>query len=116
MKRVILAGMMALAGANAYADDHTEAKGVCQEFARKHLKAPSTAKLEPLSTVAAAPSHDKKWSKLRNVWESIGWVDSQNSYGAMLRTEYSCTAQKNGNTWKVLDMYFFAPGKGPSNL
>lgn len=83
--------------------DHIDAKYVCQQFTLKQLKTPSAAKFESLETVAAVPSKDKKWGKLRDVWDSMGWVDSQNSFGALLRSEYICTVQKAPDgRWKLL--------------
>ena len=85
--------------------DHLDAKHVCQKFALKQLKAPATAQFEPLETVAAVPSKDKKWEKMKDVWDSMGWVDSQNSFGALIRSEYMCTIQKAPDgRWKLLDL------------
>lgn len=108
MKLLIAIFIIIIVPVRCIADDHFEAKKVCQNFAFKQLKAPSTSKFESLDTVAAVLSTNKKWKKLKNVWESGGWVDSQNSYGAMLRTEYMCTVQKvSVGNWKLLDMYWF---------
>lgn len=85
--------------------DHLDAKHVCQKFALKQLKAPATAQFEPLETVAAVSSKDKRWEKMKDVWDSMGWVDSQNSFGALIRSEYMCTIQKAPHgRWELLDL------------
>lgn len=85
--------------------DHLDAKHVCQKFVLKQLIAPATAQFEPLETVAAVPSKDKKWEKMKDVWDSMGWVDSQNSFGALIRSEYMCAIQKTPDgRWKLLDL------------
>jgi hypothetical protein len=92
----------------AFADDHKNAKAACQNFALRQLKSPATAKFEPLSEAAAQPSTDKRWKGKQNVWDSVSWVDSQNSYGALLRSEFSCSVQKmKDGTWVLLDIYWF---------
>ncbi|KQQ99451.1 PEGA domain-containing protein [Deinococcus sp. Leaf326] len=57
----------------------------CQDAVRAQLKAPSTAKfpgvLEKAAAVTTYENGNKDWS---------GWVDSQNSFGALLRTEFLC--------------------------
>lgn len=57
----------------------------CQDAVRAQLKAPSTAKfpgvLEKADAVTTYENGNKTWS---------GWVDSQNSFGALLRTEFLC--------------------------
>ena len=110
VKKIVLAVAVTLAFGipMVQADDHIEAKKICQDFVHKRLKAPSAARFESLNNVAAQPSKDKKWKKMKNVWDSVGWVDSQNSFGAMIRSEYMCTVQKlPNNGWKLLDLYWF---------
>lgn len=50
---------------------------------REHLKAPSTAKFSSVS-------EDKAYCEevAGTVWEAGGWVDSQNGFGAMLRSRW----------------------------
>jgi hypothetical protein len=51
-------------------------KGPCEEVVLKHLKAPATA------------DFSIKYSDHK---ETIGWVDSESSFGARLRTGFVCT-------------------------
>lgn len=57
----------------------------CQDQVRARLKSPSTARfpgvLEKADSVTTYENGNKDWS---------GWVDSQNSFGAMIRTEFLC--------------------------
>jgi len=60
----------------------------CKEKLLKQLKAPSTAKF---------PSYSS--DMISEVTDSIQFnffVDSQNIYGAMIRTNYECTVWKSG--------------------
>ena len=60
----------------------------CKEEITKQLKAPSTAKF---------PSYSK--DMITEVTDSIKFhffVDSQNTYGAMIRTDCECTVWKSG--------------------
>lgn len=41
--------------------------------------------------------------KTANTFEVGGYVDSQNSFGAMLRTTFTVVLSKNGDQWKLVD-------------
>jgi hypothetical protein len=62
---------------------------------RKSLKAPSTAKF-------SRPDDDKAYYQkvAGNVWEAGGWVDSQNAFGAMIRSDWNLVW--NDATRKIL--------------
>ncbi|WP_090187409.1 MULTISPECIES: hypothetical protein [unclassified Duganella] len=106
--RPLVVLLLLLIASTAWADDHQAAKAACQDFALRELKSPATARFEPVAEAAAQLSTDKRWKGKPNVWDSISWVDSQNSYGAMLRSDFSCVIQKNiDGTWVLLDIYWF---------
>jgi hypothetical protein len=88
-----------IAASKAKSDRH-DAKWKAREFVEASLKAPSTAKWPNYNDFAAAPKKGKP-----GVWEVMGHVDAQNSYGAMLRNEFMVTMQKNGEDWKLMDVY-----------
>lgn len=68
---------------------------MAQEFVLKSLKSPSTAKF-PFSR----SSEGVNISTLGNKRYSVsGWVDAQNSYGAVVRTKWNCTVVDKGDTW-----------------
>jgi hypothetical protein len=62
----------------------------CQRAVTDRLKAPSTAKfIEP--KISPGPSPDQRMI--------FAAVDSQNSFGAMLRTQFICEVRRVGNGW-----------------
>lgn len=64
----------------APADRSLEAKSTCETFVKRQLKAPATAKF---SEESAAKVSDVEYT-------AAGSVDSQNSFGAMLRSTFAC--------------------------
>lgn len=63
---------------------------VAKSFVKSHLKSPSSAKF--------ARSHECSYGKgADNVYNVVGWVESQNSYGATLRETWSCMIERNGD-------------------
>lgn len=87
--------------------DKYMAKTMARQFMEASLKAPSTAKWQSYSDTAAAPYKDKKGKLQKDVWDVVGWVDSQNSYGAMLRTSWIVTVKKNGEQWQLVGIYTY---------
>lgn len=72
-----------------------------QEFIEPMLKAPLTAKF---------PSADHKDVSVMYVGDCThdvrAFVDSQNSFGAMIRTKYRAKVQKAKDGWKVIETDF----------
>ncbi len=65
------------------------------------LKAPGTAKFAPYDDTHITTLGDNRWSV-----ES--YVDSQNSFGAMLRSRYKIVLKYKGkDNWEVADIKFF---------
>ncbi|WP_229849506.1 hypothetical protein, partial [Paracoccus aerius] len=70
-------------------DLSTEAAVICQNFVDANLKAPSTA--------------DHPWLDRdiidMGTWKYtvLSYVDAQNSFGAMIRTDYHCEVQYKGS-------------------
>lgn len=62
------------------ADRSLEAKAMCETFVKKQLKAPASAKF---SGESAAKVSDTEYT-------AGGSVDSQNSFGALLRSTFAC--------------------------
>jgi len=68
-----------------------------KQFVTKSLKAPSTAKFpNPYSgsDCGAFGSND--------VYAAWGYVDSQNSFGAMIRSEWKAAVKDKGESWQLL--------------
>lgn len=77
---------------NTYNNDDIKA-GVyvlAKKCVKNHLKAPSTAKFSEMWECAFQKGEG-------NVYMMTGYVDSQNSYGAMLQEQWSIMAEVNGD-------------------
>lgn len=91
----------------------TDAERVCKEWVKDKLKAPSTAKFSDVHSHAWGDETDRANaveagvempsdipSTVTGYVVSVtGSVDSQNSFGAMLRTTWTCAAALNGDNW-----------------
>lgn len=91
-------------------DYASEAKWACREFVVDHLKAPSTAKFPNYNNFTAEKINNKETkAKGYIVYSVYGDVDSQNSFGAMLRSRFMCEVIKNSsaNTWHLVRIQFY---------
>jgi predicted nucleic acid-binding Zn ribbon protein len=59
----------------------------CENRIRKSLKAPSTANFSGIWSTEVRGLGSGKYS-------AVGWVEAQNSFGAMLRSRYVCVAKE----------------------
>jgi hypothetical protein len=73
--------------------DATDAWVDCKSFVQQNLKAPATAVFPASNAPGVAVAHLE--SKGR--WGVLGYVDSQNSFGAMLRSGFTCEVSYSGN-------------------
>ncbi|MCW8811019.1 MAG: hypothetical protein OQJ93_01955 [Ignavibacteriaceae bacterium] len=77
---------------------------ISKQFVEDKLKAPSTAEFPYYN--------DRNVSVIKvngttNQYIVKGYVDSQNSFGAMIRTRYICTVRhKYDSTWELVDLQF----------
>jgi hypothetical protein len=77
-------------------DNETSAKIMSEDFVTSYLKSPSTA--------------DFPWKAESVIREGTGWrvnsyVDSQNSFGAMIRLHYTCVVENiDGDSWKCTSL------------
>jgi hypothetical protein len=77
----------------------TAAELMCQQFIEDRLKAPATAKYAPLGREGAVEFLGD------STYQVLSYVDSQNSFGAMLRTKYLCEVQYVENDrWKLVSL------------
>lgn len=71
------------------ADQSIDAAVMCEDFVKKQLKAPASAKFS-----------DEKTTKVSDAeYVTTGAIDSQNSFGAMLRSHFRCDLTVSGDTW-----------------
>jgi len=76
----------------------SSARAECERAVRNSLRAPATASF---SGVGATDVRDAGV----NGWIVDGWVDSQNGFGAMLRSNYRCSLMPVGSTaWLLKDV------------
>lgn len=81
-------------------DYSTMAYVMMQDFVKRGLKAPSTAKFPWMgdSQVMVARSKDQTYTV-------YGYVDAQNSFGAMLRKEYTGVVKQVGeDQWELVSL------------
>ena len=77
----------------AHADEKVQAKLFAQVVHTLTLKAPSTAVYSDLNETAIAEND--------GMYTVTGWVDAQNSYGAMIRTPFSIIVFKKDGMWQT---------------
>jgi len=78
-------------------DEGIEAKLFAQAVEAQTLKAPATAIFANIDEMTITQDN--------GVYIVAGWVDSQNSYGAMIRTPFKIRVVKNNGTWKTVDKF-----------
>lgn len=73
------------------ADRSLEGAAMCETFVKQQLKAPATARFSEETTTKVAEDE----------YATTGAVDSQNSFGALLRSHFRCdlTISTADNTW-----------------
>ncbi|MCX4799606.1 hypothetical protein OG497_37765 [Streptomyces sp. NBC_01242] len=71
---------------------------MCEGFVKKRLKSPGTAKFSGVTeTKIETLSNKKPWS-----YQVTAWVDSQNTYGGVVRNDYVCTiSTEDDKTWTL---------------
>lgn len=72
------------------APNEYNAQAQCKRWVEERLKAPSTAKF----------SNEQRTPTGVGSWTISGTVDSQNSFGAMVRNDWSCKIAADGDMWR----------------
>jgi hypothetical protein len=80
----------------------TMAYYMCQDFIEKRLIAPATAEWPSRSDITVLPIRGKE-----EAYQVRGYVDSQNGFGALIRTNYVCEVSYVGNGQWHLDYLNF---------
>jgi hypothetical protein len=77
---------------------------MCQEFITDGLKAPTTAEFPNYSDIQVIKLGEGTYKEAYRV---RGYVDAQNSFGAMIRTSYLCDISYEGqHNWHLIDLEF----------
>ena len=85
---------------NTFKDSEISAYVVSQDFVSRRLKCPSTAKFPSMRNIGI--QHNDNGS-----YTIAAYVDSQNSFGAMIRTRYLCTVRNtHGSSWVCDELRF----------
>ncbi|MFD5425222.1 hypothetical protein [Streptomyces sp. NPDC127084] len=90
-------------GGDGSPDGHSAAI-MCEDFVKDRLKSPGTAEFPGVMdsdyAKTTVQSGTKPWK-----YEVTGVVDSQNGFGATVRSNYVCTVStKDNETWTLDDM------------
>ena len=67
-----------------------------QELIAPRLKAPSTAKYPEAREIEG-------WHEGQGKYRFVGWVDSQNGFGAMTRTNFEVVVQETEDGWGLVN-------------
>ena len=79
----------------------------CRSHARSQLKSPSTADFPRLVEAVLVGSQDQPPAE--QVWVVRSYVDSQNSFGATIRTGYACVLKpptSRDESWEIVHFGF----------
>lgn len=74
------------------------AYNACKKFVKDDLKAPSTASFA-----------DHSVSQDGSTYTVTGQVDAENSFGAKIRNDYTCTVTDTGDSWHLENVDVSAP-------
>ncbi len=77
-------------------NDQAGAFAACTQFVERTLRSPGSAQ-HPAFLDAAVSNEDP-------VYVVTSHVDSQNGFGALLRTSYRCEVAREGQGWKLVDL------------
>jgi len=80
---------------------HVEAYYAAEKFVKQELKSPSSTKFPSLSEKSQHVKNSYNCS-----YKIDSWVDSQNSFGAMIRTKFSCTVVFENGYAKCKELKF----------
>lgn len=91
---VAICGWAALKGPAHHPEDSgADAEHACQELVKDRLKSPASAKFSGLSHTGTGDEYTV-----------TGSVDSQNSFGALMRSDFVCTVRANGDSWHLVSL------------
>jgi hypothetical protein len=84
-------------------EDKSMAWVMAEAFVKSGLKSPSTASFGSVWG-SDYQDYEKCVTALGdNTYVVAGWVDSQNGFGATLRTDFVLKIKKEGNRWVLVD-------------
>jgi hypothetical protein len=94
---VLMLGAGLLVGCGSSGPDAMGAKIACKDFVSKALVSPSTADFPSYSDFDATGSGSD--------WTVGGYVDSENGFGAQVRSSWTCkVSSSDGDSWSLVDL------------
>lgn len=96
---VLILAQVACGGGSASQNDRFNACVMARSYMTQRLKSPATAQFQSCSSANIAKESDGV------TWLIVSQVDSQNSFGATVRTTFSMRIRyKGGDKWELLDL------------
>lgn len=71
-------------------DGEAGAKSVCEDFVKGRLKSPGSADFSDVTTSTSGLTYTV-----------TGAVDSQNGFGALIRSQFTCVVSDAGDEWRL---------------
>lgn len=91
----VVIGILGRKSSGPSGPDQFTARVMCEKFVKDRLKAPASAEFAP-------GSETHTLAKGKGAYKITSWVDSQNSFGAMIRTNYTCEVSYQGDDqWRL---------------
>lgn len=84
-------------------DEMIQLKSITEDTIEKMLKSPSTAKFPG---TFLSPYDNWSFSKSGNNYTVSSYVDSQNGFGATLRSQFTITYKKDNNSLQIISLIF----------
>lgn len=81
-----------------FGNDTRSAQETCHHFVKDDLKSPGSARFEKYN--------DAKVSIEGETRTVEGFVDSENGFGALLRTHYRCVIRDEGDSYTLVDLTY----------
>lgn len=74
--------------------DRSQVAALCETAVEQKLKSPASAKFPPQHAAAVKAIAPR-------TYRMVSYVDSQNGFGAVLRTNFTCEAAPTSVAWKI---------------
>ena len=93
-----------LTKSKVYTVDNDMAWVMAQTFIRRELKSPSTASFGSIFNGDLQTTDDVTTYYGRGEYRVRGWVDAENSFGAKIRSRFSCVLKDDGSSWSLVSI------------
>lgn len=84
-------------------NQQSHAWSVCKQFVEDHLRSPKSAEFGRFTDATIQRLPDDNYE--RRPFRVTSSVDSQNAFGALIRTRFTCTVKPgSGKNWQLVDL------------